>query len=345
MYHHHITLENNTIFRRRQTSKFNAGKFLLIFIPVILFAGFLLLHRGKSQKNNVLPEAPPSAEELISQHYYNTLTHKPSDETPFVLTTEESTADEPIISGKSAIVVEKDNGKILFDKNSNEKLKLASLAKIMTAVVVLEHKDLNEKTTVSEKASSIGENIMGISAGETYTLNELMYGLLLNSGNDAAYALAEDVTGDSDTFVSWMNLKAVDLGLNDTHFSDPSGLDDASYTTTRDLVVLTEYAMRFPEFREIVGTFSKELPYSDEHKYLYLENQTNLLTTYPGDIGVKTGYTEEAGLCLVSYAVNGGKEMIGVVLDSQNRKGDMVLLLDHGFAAAGVKIAHPRLTF
>ena len=353
MYHYSPTFKNSTFSKGRQHEiQLGVSQIILVLLILSAFIGFVIFHFSRSH-NSIMVTSSPSEDEVISKCYYDTLINKPDNDVPRVFAAEESTDEstatpiqsEPEISGKSGIVVEADSGRVLFDKNSGERLKLASLTKIMTAVVALEHKSLSDKLTVSDKAATIGENAMGISTGEAYTLEELMYGLLLNSGNDAAYAIAEGVAGDSDTFVKWMNMKSAELGLHNTYFADPSGLDDSSYTTARDLVVLTEYAMRFSEFRQIVATFSKELPYSDEHKELYLENQTNLLTTYPGDIGVKTGYTEEAGLCLVSYAVNGGKEMIGVVLGSSDRKGDMVLMLDHSFDAVGVHVEHPKLIF
>jgi D-alanyl-D-alanine carboxypeptidase (penicillin-binding protein 5/6) len=139
--------------------------------------------------------------------------------------------------------------------------------------------------------------------------------------------------------------KELRLNLNDTYFADPSGLSDDSYSTAVDLVKLARYAMQNSDFKRIAGTVNIELPYSDKHKYLYLENQTNLLTTYPGVAGIKTGYTEEAGYCLVTYAKNENIELIGAVLDSENRKFDMIWMLDYGFSVLGLSIEHPMLIF
>jgi len=253
-----------------------------------------------------------------------------------------NTSTQPEIAGTSGIIVDLNSGKVLFEKKSTEKRKVASLTKIMTAVVALEHKKIDEKIYVTEEAANIGENEMGIDAGEVYTLEELLYGLVLPSGNDAAFAIAQGVGGNIGTFVDWMNIKANEIGLKDTHFVDPSGLDDPPYSTAVDLVKLTRYALKSPEFRKIVGTLEIELV-GDEHKYIYMYNQTNLLATYPGVKGVKTGYTEEAGLTLVTYAQNNGIELVGVVLGSGDRKGDMILMLDHGFGTMGVKIEHNLL--
>jgi len=252
------------------------------------------------------------------------------------------TSSQPEIAGEAGMLVDINSGKVLFSKDVDKRMKIASLTKIMTAVVALEHRKLGSKIYIDEESASIGENSMGISAGEVYTLEELMYGLMLNSGNDSAYAIAKGVAGNVDRFVQWMNFKASELGLANTYFADPSGLDDSTYSTPHDLIKLSRYAMKNPRLKEIVKTVQKDLP-GDQHKYVSLENQTNLLTTYPGVAGVKTGYTEEAGLCLVTYAANGGKEVIGVVLKSVDRKGDMILMLDHGFRTLGVSVEHNLL--
>jgi serine-type D-Ala-D-Ala carboxypeptidase (penicillin-binding protein 5/6) len=250
------------------------------------------------------------------------------------------TDTQPEISAESAILVDLNSGNILFEKNSSKVREIASLVKIMTAVVALEHKDLDDKLSVSSSADAVGENSMSITEGEIYTLRELLYGLVLHSGNDAAYTISENVAGDVPTFVSWMNRKAGEIGMKDTKFFDSHGLDDKTRSSARDLVRLTRYALKSPDFREVVGTLETELPYSEQHKYLYLYNQTNLLSSYPGVLGVKTGYTEDAGLCLVTYAVNDGVELVGIVLDATDRKGDMGLMLDHGFGVMGVVVEH-----
>lgn len=259
------------------------------------------------------------------------------------------------LHGKNALTVDLNTNQILLSKAAKEKAPIASLTKIMTAVVALEHKELSDKFVVSEKAATTGENSMGITAGETYTLEDLLYGLILNSGNDAAVGVAEGVAGSEEKFVEWMNIKAGELGLIDTKFFDASGLNDNNESTAYDLAKLTRYALKNPDFKKIVGTLEWEIPYeasADEnqsgtsgHKYIYLSNQTNLLKTYPGVHGVKTGYTEVANLCLVTYAQNSDHEIIGVVLGSDNRKYDMVRMLDFSFEMVGVKVEHPLITF
>lgn len=249
-------------------------------------------------------------------------------------------AGQPETISKAALIVNIGDGEVLYNKNSQEKLPIASLTKIMTAVVVMEHMSLSDLTTISSKAAATGENSMGLTAGETYTIEELLYGLILNSGNDSAVALAEATAGDVETFVKWMNIKSKELGLKNSYFADPSGLNDSTYSTAQDLARLTRYALKFKELRKIAQTVEYNISASDEHKYVPLYNQTNLLTTYPGVKGFKTGYTQEAGLCLVTYAENDGVELVGVVLNSVDHKGDMVLMLDHAFNRYGISVDH-----
>ncbi len=295
--------------------------------PSDFVAGFVTLLKGSSR-----------------EHYDKTLLNYFEPDTTWQFGEHFGTANQPEIIGASGMLVDINSGKVLFEKNAFEKRKIASLTKVMTAVVALEHKKPEDKFYISAKAAGIGENSMGISEGEVYTLEELLYGLVMHSGNDAAYAIAEGTAGDADRFVEWMNIKAEELGMNDTYYADPSGLDDRTYSTPSDLIRLTRYALKNPLFKEIVKTYEYEIS-GNTHKYLYLQNQTNLLTTYPGVAGVKTGYTEEAGLCLITYASNEGKDVVGVVLNSIDRKGDMILMLDHGFASLGVNVVHHLLDY
>lgn len=312
--------------------------FLLLFVVItVIFAiGIFVFKRIFTRE--VVIEA-----DLSQDRYYSTLLKTDNLTSSWEPGDLYGTDNQPEISGESAILVDVNSGKVVYEKNSTKKMKIASVVKIMTAVVALERKNLNDEIIVSNRAANIGENFMGISEGEVYTLEELLYGLVLNSGNDAAYAIAEGVAGDAETFVKWMNMKAEELSLNDTEIFDPSGLNDETYSTAVDLVKLSRYAMQNEDFKKIAGTFNIELPYSEKHKYLYLENQTNLLTTYPGVGGIKTGYTEEAGYCLVTYAKNEGIELIGVVLNAVNRKFDMLFMLDHGFGVFGLDMEHPML--
>jgi len=275
----------------------------------------------------------------------------------FITSSKGSFTDWPEITAKNAMLIDANNKEIIYEKSANDKVPVASLVKIMTAVVALEHADPEDRIVISHQAANTPENFMGISQGEIYTLKDLLFGMMLPSGNDAAEAIANGVAFDRKNFIEWMNIKAGELGLNDTKFVNPSGLNnegELEYSTAYDLAVLTYYALKtHPTFAEVVSTFAHTIPYSKDHKYLYFENQTNLLTSYPGVKGVKTGYTEEAGLALVNYTANPStgastelsrtsseqaQEIIGVVLGSLDRRGDMTLLLDKAFESYGIEI-------
>lgn len=237
----------------------------------------------------------------------------------------------PEISAKSALIYDLTDEKLLFSKNPDQILPMASLTKIMTAVIALESAKKDDKYIVFEN-DLVGENSMGLSAGEKVSLKELLYGLILLSGNDAAETLANNFEGKRENFVIAMNNKAKALGLRNTHFTNPTGLegDGNQYTTAYDLLVITNYAMQFPLFKEVAGTFIYNIPYSENHKAFYLENGTNLISSYPGVVGVKDGYTPEAGLCLVTYLNFKGHKIIGIILGSDNRRDEMKDLLDYG---------------
>lgn len=244
----------------------------------------------------------------------------------------------PNVSAKSALLYDITEEKLLFAKSATEKLPMASLTKIMTAIVSLEHPAQNDVYTVTPDAL-VGEDSMGLTSGETLTLSDLLYGLVLNSGNDAAETLAANFSGGRSAFIQAMNQKIITLGLSDTHFTNPTGLegDGNQYTTAKDLLVMTRYALvHFPLFRQVVATFDYTIPATDTHKAFYLENETNLISSYPGVKGVKTGYTPEAGLCLVTYLEYGGHQIIGVVLNSESRRDDMKELLDYGLKKEGI---------
>jgi D-alanyl-D-alanine carboxypeptidase len=313
-------------------------KIFLVVMAVFFVSGLIFFKK-------IFKEGDVFTKDMSRDNYYSTLLAQEnltSDWSPNEIV---SLGNAPELSAQSAVLVDINSGKILYEKNSSKEMRIASVVKILTAVVALEHKNLNEEIFITEKAASIGENTMNITSGEVYTLEELLYGMMLNSGNDAAYAIAEGVAGSVKTFVLWMNMKAEELGMNDTKIFDPSGLDDRNYSTAIDLVKLSKYAMEKEDFRKIVSTSELTLDRSLKHKHLYLENQTNLLTTYPGVGGIKTGYTEEAGYCLVTYAKNEGVELVGVVLKSENRKIDMLFLLDYGFSNFGITVEHPLLDF
>ncbi len=256
-------------------------------------------------------------------------------------------SNDVYISAKSAIVVDYETGEILYAKDGDAKLPAASTIKIMSAVVALENKSLSDTFSVPSQASEIGENSMGLERGERLSLEELLYGMMLVSGNDAAVTVAEGVAASEEEFVNLMNEKARSLGLNNTKFANSTGLDEdyiEHYTTVYDMVTIAHYAWeKFPEIRKIASTYEKYIEETDTHKEFLLYNDTNLLTSYPGVEGIKPGFSWDARWCLVTYAENEGKKLLGVILGSEDRRSEMALLLDYVFGNLGIKVSHPGL--
>jgi D-alanyl-D-alanine carboxypeptidase (penicillin-binding protein 5/6) len=226
------------------------------------------------------------------------------------------------------------DGRELWSRDARARRAMASTTKMMTAVVVLENASLDDIVTVKKPASTVGESSMGLRSGETITVRRLLEGLLIQSGNDAAAALAQHVGGSTEGFVAMMNAKAQSLDLANTRYLNPHGLDvPGHYTSAEDLTALARYAMRDPEFRRIVGTFSTRVV---TPKYTHqLTNHNLMLRIYSGANGVKTGWTDEAGYCIVVTAKRGDIELVGTVLGAaseQGRFGQATRLLDWGFA-------------
>lgn len=237
----------------------------------------------------------------------------------------------PTLTAIAALSYDVTGSKTIYAYNESKRVPMASLTKIMTAIVALENDSPTSLYTVSKNAAGVGENVMGLTAGEQLTLKDLLYGMMLPSGNDAAEVIAEGSKFGRSGFIYQMNKKAESLGLNNTHFTNPSGLegDGAQYSTAIDLLILSRYAMKNPNFAKIVGTYEYEIPETSTNKYFLLRNDTNLLTSYPGVKGIKTGFTWEAGMCLVTYYQRDGITIISILLNSQDRRGEMKTLLDY----------------
>ncbi len=252
-----------------------------------------------------------------------------------------------ILGANSAILVDYDTGEIIYGKNIHNRQPVASTVKIMTALLALKNNKPEDVFTISESASKVGENSMILGADEKLTLDELLYGMMLVSGNDAATAIAENVAGSTQKFVPMMNQAVRELGLSDTKYANPSGLDEddkTQYSTAYDMTVIAHYLWEnYPHIRDITSTYHKYIEATEDHKDYELYNDTNLLTSYPGVKGIKPGFTWESGMCLVTYAENDGKRLLGVVLGTDDRRGEMKELLDYGYAYYGIKIDHPGL--
>lgn len=243
----------------------------------------------------------------------------------------------PQFSAKSALVYDLTNEKVVYEKNSKERLPMASLTKIMTAMVAIDHKRNDDRYTIYPE-NLVGENTIGLSAGETMNLEELLYGVFMYSANEAAEALAANTLGRGE-FVKAMNNKAKALGLKDTNFTNPTGLqgDGDQYTTAYDLLVISKYVVsNYPEIIKASSTAEYHIPETADHYAYDLYNQTNLITSYPGVKGLKDGYTPEAGLCLVTYLDYDGHKMIGIILGSENRRQEMKDLLDYSLRQQGI---------
>lgn len=248
-----------------------------------------------------------------------------------------SSSGVPEIQAKAALIYDIKSEKLIYEKSRTKRMPMASLTKIMTAVIALEDPDMPERYEVAG-SDLVGEDSMGLEVGEVLTKEELLYGLMLNSGNDASEVLARNHPQRREGFMKAMQNKAKVLGLTNTVFSNPSGLqgDGLQYTTAQDLLILTKYALdNFPLFKKVVSTYEYYIPANTYHKEFYLTNETNLLSTYEGVKGVKTGFTPEAGMCLITYYEKDGVRLIGILLNSPDRRAEMRNLLDYS-----VKIAN-----
>lgn len=263
-------------------------------------------------------------------------------------------ADEPPeLSSPAAFLVDRTTGTVLLEKNADERREPASTTKVMTALVVLENADLDEQVTVEESdfdEVTADSSVAGLVAGETLSVRDLLACLLVPSGNDASYVLARAVAGDWQSFVEMMNEKAAELGCTGTHFANPCGLpDDDHYTTAHDLALIMEAALQYPEFSEIAGSETWDLPATSGNPARTLKSTDFMLNpdgpVYLGEgvvTAAKTGYTEDAGRCLVAAAQKDGMDLVGVVLGAENVADasdvtpnfyDMRSMLEWGFGA------------
>jgi D-alanyl-D-alanine carboxypeptidase (penicillin-binding protein 5/6) len=241
-------------------------------------------------------------------------------------------AETPSIKGRAAIVVDLTAGQILYQQDQATRYADASLTKMMTAMVAADLVPLDTVLTVPDAATQVEPNHMGISAGEKLTVRELLDGMMLDSGNDAAEAIAMGIV-DRAAFMNFMNQKATALHLRATHFTNPSGLDDADhYSSAYDLAVMGATLLAdYPDLRAIVGSKQISIYSTPQHKAFNPINIDRLLSTYPGAIGIKPGYTGAAGYCLAAAATRNGRTILTVVLGSTQHFTDATTLLDFGF--------------
>ena len=241
-------------------------------------------------------------------------------------------ASEPLsVAAKGAVLIDADSGRVLFGQNENEMLPMASTTKVMTTLLALENAGLEEKVTAGKNAAGVTGTSLYLSEGETLTMEQMLYGLMLRSGNDAAVAVAEHVAGSVPAFAEMMNRRAQSLDA-DAHFVNPHGLDaDGHKISALGLARVMREAMKNPEFRAITATQRKVIPWEGNEYSRVLDNKNKLLKTYEGATGGKTGYTGKAGRCLVFSAERDGLSLIGAVLNCPTWFDTATVMLDYGF--------------
>ena len=294
--------------------KKNLSKLLIIFITFLLTNSIIYKSYADDYIEN--EQTIDVSSEILEANMTNSSTLEPSS-----------------INSRSCVVFDRNSHMILYGKNEQKQVKMASTTKIMTAIVVIENCNLNDTIEVSKKAASTGGSRLGLKTGDKITVKDLLYGLMLVSGNDAAVALAEHVGGDIQGFANLMNNKANELGLTNTHYESPHGLDsDGHYTTAYELAKLADYALKNETFFKIVGTKNYTVTINGYSKSL--SNTNELLGTLNGIYGVKTGFTNGANRCLVTSCKRGDMDIICVVLgaDTKNyRTKDSIKLIEYAF--------------
>jgi serine-type D-Ala-D-Ala carboxypeptidase (penicillin-binding protein 5/6) len=246
----------------------------------------------------------------------------------------EQTVSARSVSAQSAILIEQTSGRVLFEKDAHTKRRIASITKIMTAILAIESGKMEEIVTVSNRAVRTEGSSIYLKPNEKIKLKHLVYGLMLRSGNDAAVAIAEHVAGSVEGFVFLMNQKAAEIGMTNTEFANPHGLDDAEnhYSTAYDMALLMRYAMQNKEFRKISGTEVYRAPNPDEKWDRVWRNKNKLLTNlYEYCTGGKTGYTKRAKRTLVTTASKEGLDLIAVTLNASDDWNDHIAMYEYGF--------------
>jgi len=252
---------------------------------------------------------------------------------PQSLDTPEPSARPPRVAAASVALVDLDSGRLLWERRGGERRPIASLTKIMSVLLALESAELDDVVTVSERATVETGSELGLVPGERIPVEELLYALLLQSSNDGAIALAEHLGGSVERFVRRMNRRARELGLRDSEFRSPHGLDDGGYSTARDLAALTTEAFTHPAFVRIARTKVRAIPAPDGPPRR-IQSRNAMLWLYEGSVGVKTGFTSAAGFCLVAAAERGRRRFAAVLLGSPEAAfSGAAAVLDHGFFA------------
>lgn len=239
----------------------------------------------------------------------------------------------PPTQGKAVLLMDAHSGRVLYERNAHQRMSPASVTKIMTGLLVVENGNLNQTVEISKNAASTPESSVWLEEGEKITVCQLLYALMLNSANDASVALAESVAGSVEAFVELMNQRARELGMKNTNFRNPHGLEeDGHYTTAYDLGLLSREAMTYQTFSRVVATKTYKIPWANNDYERLLINKNRLLWRYDGAVGIKTGYTKKAGNCVVGAAQKGPLMLIAISLNSPTVYPDLQALFDYGFA-------------
>lgn len=250
------------------------------------------------------------------------------------MTVSVSALDAGDVSAECAVLINEQTGEVLFEKNAYSGHSMASTTKIMTSLLAAESGKLHDEITVEKAMINVEGTSMGLLDGDSVSLYELIYGMLLSSGNDAANVTACYLGGNVENFASMMNQKAAELGMKNTHFVTPSGLDDDEhYSTAYDMALLGRNAVKNPVFRAACSSKKAVLTYGNPPYRRTLYNHNRLLSSYKYALGIKTGFTKKSGRCLVSYAENDGVGLVAVTLNAPNDWSDHRKMLDFGFSA------------
>ncbi len=262
----------------------------------------------------------------------------------FVFLTQEVKA-KPGVSAHRAILMDQETGRVLYEKDAHTKSRIASITKIMTAILAVESGKMNETVTVSANAAGTEGSSIYLKPGEKIKLEDLVYGLMLRSGNDSAVAIAENVGGSLEGFVYLMNEKAREIGMTNTHFENPHGLDDHEnhYSTAYDMAILTRYAMKNKTYKTIAGTKSYKSPDPNNKWDRTWRNKNRLLTQlYKYTTGGKTGYTKRAKRTLVTTASKDNENLIAVTLNGPDDWNDHINMFEYGFKNYDYKVVVPK---
>ena len=302
------------------------NKLLIILVIFILFISNTIIVNGVE---NIIGNNVSGSNEILSEE--DELVDLGEIQKEIIETSVEP--DEISLASRIALIYDRASGRILYEKNGNKQTPMASTTKIMTAIVVLENANLTDVVTISSKAAGIGGSRLGLKKNDKITVNDLLYGLMLRSGNDAAIALAIHVGGSVEGFAEMMNNKAKELGLVNSHFVVPHGLDnDGHYTTAYELAKIADYALNIDKFKEIVSTRNTTIYINGYAKAINNTNQ--LLGSVSGVYGVKTGFTNGAGRCLVTACKRDDLDVITLIIGAnttKQRTSDTIKLIQYAY--------------